>query len=201
MRFVWADLLNPGRDGPSADELGFDQAVENVVENSARTKATRYADHVLTVYATRWGFRLDRRGCSPPGCRSSCCRTVTVRTRGSRAPVLDIDEVVRHWDDNADLLRKGSPALLHGILDVVVDGQFDTIQQLDDAIESLRTTSSTTARRAERCSATPIGCAGARRTPPDRAADARVVNTIMRRSTPGTTSSGSTAVHQTCTTM
>jgi magnesium transporter len=31
----------------------------------------------------------------------------------------------------------GSASLLHGILDVVVDGQFDTIQQLDDAIESL----------------------------------------------------------------
>ena len=44
---------------------------------------------------------------------------------------------MRRWDDNADLLRMGGRALLHGILDVVVDGQFDTIQQLDDAIESL----------------------------------------------------------------
>jgi magnesium transporter len=51
--------------------------------------------------------------------------------------VFDIDEVVRRWDDNSDLLRKGSPALLHELLDVVVDEQFDTIQQLDDAIESL----------------------------------------------------------------
>ena len=45
--------------------------------------------------------------------------------------------MVRRWDDNSDLLRQGSPALLHELLDVVVDEQFDTIQQLDDAIESL----------------------------------------------------------------
>ena len=63
---------------------------------------------------------------------------VTVRHEQDPAhPVFDIDDVVRRWDDNSDLLRKGSPALLHGVLDVVVDGQFDTIQQLDDAIESL----------------------------------------------------------------
>jgi len=52
-------------------------------------------------------------------------------------PVFDIDEVVRRWDDNSDLLRNGSPELLHELLDVVVNEHFDTIQQLDDAIESL----------------------------------------------------------------
>ena len=46
-------------------------------------------------------------------------------------------EVVRRWEDNSDLLRLGGGALLHGLLDVIVDGHFDTVQQLDDAIESL----------------------------------------------------------------
>ena len=63
---------------------------------------------------------------------------VTVRHEADPIrPVFDVDELVERWDDNADLLKKGSAALLHGILDVVVDSQFDTIQQLDDAIESL----------------------------------------------------------------
>jgi magnesium transporter len=144
---VWVDLLNPGSAliDELADELGFDRrAVEDVVEHSARTKAIRYASHTfLNVYATALAPQV-------PGAIASRLLTarvsifvlptgvVTVRYEQDPAhPVLDIDDVVRRWDDNADLLRKGSPALLHAILDVVVDGQFDTIQQLDDAIESL----------------------------------------------------------------
>ena len=144
---VWVDLLNPGRGliDDLADELGFDRrAVEDVVELSSRTKATRYATHTfINVYATSLAPQV------PGGIDSRLLTArvsifllpdgvVTVRQEQDPAhPVFDIDEVVRRWDDNADLLRKGSPALLHGVLDVVVDGQFDTIQQLDDAIESL----------------------------------------------------------------
>ncbi len=144
---VWVDLCNPDHAvlRELADELGFDRhAVEDVVEHTERTKASRYATHTfLTVYATALGIQV-------PGSIESRLLTsrvsifvlpsglVTVRYEVDPArPVLYIDEVVRRWDDNSDLLRKGSPALLHGILDVVVDGQFDTIQQLDDAIESL----------------------------------------------------------------
>ena len=58
---------------------------------------------------------------------------VTVRDND----VFDMKEVVRRWEDNSDLLRLGGGALLHGLLDVIVDGHFDTVQQLDDAIESL----------------------------------------------------------------
>lgn len=144
---VWADLLNPDRAllDELADELGFDQrAVEDVVEHNERTKATRYADHsFLTVYATALGPQV-------PGSIESRLLTekvsifvlpnavVTIRHESDwQKAVFDLDEVVRRWDGNADLLRLGSRALLHGILDVVVDGQFDTIQQLDDAIEAL----------------------------------------------------------------
>ncbi len=47
---------------------------------------------------------------------------------------------MRRWQDRADLLEYGSGALLHGLLDVVVDGHFDTIQLMDDAIEALEDT-------------------------------------------------------------
>jgi magnesium transporter len=144
---VWVDLLNPS---PAtldvlAGQLGFDpRAVEDIVEHGGRTKATRYATHtVLNVYATALGPQV-------PGSLESRLLTarvsifampaavVTVRLENDSArTVFDIDEVVRRWDDNSDLLRMGSAALLHGVLDVVVDEQFDTIQQLDDTIESL----------------------------------------------------------------
>ena len=140
---VWADLCNPDQAqiDQLADELGFDQrAVEEVVEHNVRAKATRYADHTfVTVYATGLGPQIpgsieSRLLASKVSIFVLPTAVVTVRSESDTAkPVFDINEVVRRWDDNSDLLRKGSPALLHGILDVVVDGHFDTIQQLDDA--------------------------------------------------------------------
>lgn len=144
---VWVDMCNPDHQVLSelAHELGFDQhAVEDTVANAERTKASRYATHTfLTVYATALG---------PPTDNDLESRLLTTRVsifvlhsgivtvrheKNPQQPVFDIDEVVRRWDDNADLLRLGAPALLHGLLDVIVDGQFDTIQDLDDAIEAL----------------------------------------------------------------
>ena len=79
---VWADLFNPDRAELDhlADELGFDHhAVEEVVEHTARTKATRYADpHLrdrLRHRAGPAGSRLDRIPVADARrCRSSCCR-------------------------------------------------------------------------------------------------------------------------------
>jgi magnesium transporter len=139
------DLCNPDATqlAELAGELGLDErAVWDV--DGQRTKATRYATHTfLTGYGTGVGPII-------PGDIESRLLTarisifvlpaavVTVRHENDPLrTVFDIDEVVRRWDDNSDLLRKGSPALLHELLDVVVDEQFDTIQQLDDAIESL----------------------------------------------------------------
>lgn len=194
---VWVDLLNPDRDvlDHLADELGFDHhAVEDVVENTPRTKAVRFTTHTfLTVYATALGPQI-------PGSIESRLRTarisifalptavVTIRHEEDlQHPVLDIDEVVRRWDGNEDLLRMGSPALLHGILDVVVDGQFDTIQQLDDAIESLedslfddRSQTRQLQRDTYRLRKELVELR--RIVLPMR----EVVNTIMRRSSPGT---------------
>ena len=194
---VWVDLLNPDHAtlAELADELSLDpRAVEDVVKHSARTKATRYATHTfLTVYATALGPQV-------PGSIESRLLTervsifvlptgvVTVRHEIDPAhSVFDIDEVVRRWDDNADLLRKGSPALLHGILDVVVDGQFDTIQRLDDTIESLEDQlfddRSQTRRLQRDTYRVRKELVELRRIVlPMR----EVVNTVMRRSSPGT---------------
>jgi len=50
---------------------------------------------------------------------------------------FDMDEVQRRWDDNADLLAYGVGALVHGLLDMVVDSHFEAVQVLDDRIEAL----------------------------------------------------------------
>ena len=142
---VWVDLCNPDQAllTALAAQLGLDErAVEDV--DGQRTKAARYATHsFLTVYATGVGPII-------PGDIESRLLTarisiivlpaamVTVRHENDPLrTVFDIDEVVHRWDDNSDLLSNGSPELLHELLDVVVDEHFVTIQELDDAIESL----------------------------------------------------------------
>jgi magnesium transporter len=50
---------------------------------------------------------------------------------------FDIEQVVRAWDDNPDLTEYGPASLLYGLLDVIVDGHFDTVQRMDDRIEEI----------------------------------------------------------------
>ncbi|MEP6649616.1 MAG: magnesium transporter CorA family protein [Lapillicoccus sp.] len=145
---VWVDLLEPdhGVLQQLADELSLNpHAVEDVIEDASRPKATMHEHHsFVSVYATR----LDHPGRGPMApdqvltSRLQLTKIsafvlhrgiVTVRDNDA----FDMSEVVRRWEDNSDLLHLGGGALLHGLLDVVVDGHFDTVQQLDDAIESL----------------------------------------------------------------
>jgi magnesium transporter len=132
---VWADLCVPDRDDMQqiADELGLDPlAVEDALEHHERPKVDRYPTHkFLTTYGLSFGsdgalrmakvsaFQLPR-------------ALVTVR----RAD-FDPEPVVRAWDSNPELLEFGAPALLYGLLDVVVDGHLDAIQQLDDRVEAV----------------------------------------------------------------
>jgi magnesium transporter len=58
---------------------------------------------------------------------------ITVR----KSADYDIAPVVERWDDNKKLARYGVGYLLWGLLDVIVDGHFDTVQKLDDQLEKL----------------------------------------------------------------
>jgi magnesium transporter len=58
---------------------------------------------------------------------------VTVRLDDS----LDLDAVVRRWDENSDLIKYGTRTLIHGLLDEIVDGYFSTVESLDDEVEAI----------------------------------------------------------------
>jgi magnesium transporter len=143
---VWVDLCNPSTEvlDQLAEELSLDpHAVEDsIASTSERAKATRHATHTfVTVYAARLetsdhtgrGLLQSRLETSRVSSFVLANGVVTVR----RDDRFDMDLVVQRWRDNADLLEYGSGALLHGLLDVIVDGHFDTIQLMDDAIEAL----------------------------------------------------------------
>ena len=140
---TWVDVCDPdhARLQELADELVLDPlAVEDAIANAERAKATRYSSHTfLTVYAVEL---------APPGNSSGIEGRLAVRKvsafvfpRGlitvRSGPGFDIEEVVRRWDDNADLLEYGVGALVHGLLDAIVDGHFEAVQVLDDAMEGL----------------------------------------------------------------
>ncbi len=145
---VWVDLCEPDHQDllTLADELSLDQrAVEDAIEAASRPKATAHAHHTfVSVYATR----LDRS--APDAIPEGEIHDSRLRLTKVSAFVLprgivtvrdndhfDMSEVTQRWKDNSDLLELGGAALLHGLLDVIVDGHFDTVQELDDAIEAL----------------------------------------------------------------
>ncbi|HEU4512134.1 MAG TPA: magnesium transporter CorA family protein [Nocardioidaceae bacterium] len=142
---VWVDLLDPTPEALDelADELSLDErAVADSVAFASRPKATRHATHTfVTAYATRLEATVDP-GRGVLESRLDLSRVsafvlpngvVTVRRDGG----FDMGEVVARWRERADLLEYGPGALLHGLLDVIVDGHFDSISVLDDAMEAL----------------------------------------------------------------
>jgi magnesium transporter len=146
---IWVDLCDPDHRllMQLADELSLDPlAVEDAISHGERAKLTRYPSHIfLTAYATEIqqvgpsdardiahqrlmlhrisAFLLDR-------------GIVTVRSSDG----FDVAELQRRWEANADLLRLGPGALLHGLLDQIVDSHFDAIQTMDDALEEIEDT-------------------------------------------------------------
>jgi magnesium transporter len=134
---VWADVCAPDAEvlASLADELGLDpHAVEDAAARDERPKAARYPTH---TFVTTDALRRE------PGAGQVLATHVSVfATKRAFVTVrlddgFDIERVVRRWDDNAELLRYGPRALMHGFLDVLVDDYFETLQGLDDEVESL----------------------------------------------------------------
>jgi len=136
---VWLDLVDPE---PAlltelARELALDPlAVEDAVEPRERPKATRHPGHTfLTCYATRLsvedGLRVHL---ETPRVSAFVMASglITVRT----AEHGELDEVVQRWETDG-LLEHGVSALVYGMLDTFVDGHFEAIQAMDDALEAL----------------------------------------------------------------
>lgn len=133
---VWADLCVPDRDDLQAvaDELGLDPlAVEDAIERHERPKVDRYPTH---LFVNAYALAIVGDGELRPAKISAFVlprALVTVRQEAW----FDIEQVVRAWDDNPDLIEYGPASLLYGLLDVVVDGHFDTVQGMDDRIEEI----------------------------------------------------------------
>ncbi|MHC3000905.1 magnesium transporter CorA family protein [Gordonia sp. GN26] len=158
---IWADLECPTHETLSrvAAELDLDPfAVEDTVAAAERVKTVMYSGHTFVmVYAialhdgdagpeaddaaekqptTNFGPSANGRARMFDLHRISIFikRNVLITVRPT--PDFDMDEVVRRWAESG-ATQHGMGALVHGLLDVVVDGHFDAVQRLDDEIEDL----------------------------------------------------------------
>ena len=51
---------------------------------------------------------------------------------------FDVDAVMNRWDNSPDLVGNQVAILLYGLIDYVVDGHFEAVESLDEAIEGLQ---------------------------------------------------------------
>jgi magnesium transporter len=134
---VWIDLCAPKPDELKlvAEELGLHHlAVEDAVKGRQRPKIDHYDTHdFFNAYAVSLDRATGELSTSEVGAFITARALITVR----RDDGFDIDAVVKRWDDAPDLLKHGVPALMHGLLDYIVDGHFDTVEDLDEEIEGL----------------------------------------------------------------
>jgi magnesium transporter len=137
---VWCDIYDP--DHPTfkdlAQELGLNSwAVEDAVAEAERTKAAVYRTHTFfTVYAVSTPEATDESESALATHRISGFvlprGLITVRL----SPHFPIDTVSQRFDELGGQ-EYGVGALVHGLLDVVVDGHFEAVQALDDGIEGV----------------------------------------------------------------
>jgi magnesium transporter len=136
---VWLDLLQPDRGMLSelAEELDLDPlAVEDAVEPRERPKATRHASHTfLTCYSTTLiGGDVEVARLEVGRVSAFIMKNALITVRQDE--LVDMDAILTRWTEDG-LLNHGVAALVHGMLDELVDGHFDTIERMDEMLEGL----------------------------------------------------------------
>ena len=134
---VWVDLCSPDLEELQlvADELGLHSlAVESAASGHQRPKFNQYTGHdFFTVYAVH----LDESSGQLTTGEIAAFITPTALITVRKDDEFPLDGLLTRWNDNAEHTRFGVGALVHGLMDFVVDGHFDAVQSLDEEIEQL----------------------------------------------------------------
>lgn len=134
---VWMDVTEPTQTEFDliAEEFALNPlAVEDAVNEGQRPKLDHYDDH---VFISLYDVELERTSGELDSVELSVFAAPRYLITVRKNPRFDINEVVQRWDDAGHLAKHGVGFLLWGLLDVVVDGHFETVQHLDDEIEAL----------------------------------------------------------------
>lgn len=136
---VWFDLGEPdlAELRELASELQLDPlAVEDAVEPMERPKATRHANHTfLTCYSTT-AVESEQGGVELMLGRISAFVLTNALITVRSGELVDLDPILTRWREDG-LLVHGVAALVHGMLDEVVDGHFNAITTFDEELDRL----------------------------------------------------------------
>jgi len=134
---VWLDLRDPDHEDLAVlqEEFGLHPvAIEDAVVDRERPKVDRYETHLfITCYGARLDTATGELATSELAMFVLPRALITIRKDDG----LDIGKVVERWDSSPDLAGYGIGFLVHGLLDYIVDGHFEAVQTLDDAVEEL----------------------------------------------------------------
>ncbi|RGA06509.1 magnesium transporter [Microbispora triticiradicis] len=137
---VWFDMCDPTEEDLHAisEELGLHAlAVEDALQRRQRPKLDVYDGHMfLSVYASAFDVGTGEVRVADAAAFITSNALVTVR----QSDAFSVEEVMRRWDEGADLARHGVAFLLHGLLDYVVDSHFATVEAMDEQVEDLEDT-------------------------------------------------------------
>jgi magnesium transporter len=135
--FVWVDYCSPSADElhEVAGELGLHElAVEDALEPHQRPKLDHYGSHqFLSCHACRINVEEGDLDKTEIDAFISDRWLITVRND----EWFPMASVLARWDRSPDLATNGVGFLLYGLLDVVIDGYFDTVQAFDDFYDGI----------------------------------------------------------------
>ncbi|CAN5597766.1 magnesium transporter CorA family protein [soil metagenome] len=129
---VWVDFCGPSIEQlhELALELGLHElAVEDAVSEHQRPKLDHYESHLsLSSHAVRVDTEQSTLIETEIDAFISGRWLITVR----KNEAFSMGPVLRRWDRSGDLCKYGVSFLLYGLLDLIVDGYFETVQCFDD---------------------------------------------------------------------
>jgi magnesium transporter len=134
---LWLDLYDPDEDDLRAVAAEFSLhplAVEDAVHDHQRPKLDRYPSHLfMNLYAVH----IDLTDQAPRLKKAEISAFITERALITvRKSPSDTKQFVERWDADAELGATGGVGfLVYGLLDVVVDGQFESARELDQAMD------------------------------------------------------------------
>ena len=134
---VWLDLRDPDQDDLAVlqEEFGLHPvAIEDALVDRERPKIDRYRTH---LFMTAYSARLDTDSGELHTSELAAFILPRALITNRKDDGLDIGRVVDRWDASPDLAGYGVGYLVHGLLDYIVDGHFEAVQSLDDAVEGL----------------------------------------------------------------
>ncbi len=132
---VWLDLLDPDEAdmGVLVEEFGLHPlAIEDALHAHQRPKLDRYADHLfLAAYAVM----LEQGEVVTAEIAAFLTPRALITIR--KDPGLTLRPILERWDMSAELAGSGVAFLAYGLVDVLVDGYVDVVQELDEKGEAL----------------------------------------------------------------